>query len=489
MKKIETSIDKVFTTIQKMNGKSSDIKTRKIVQDQCQIGILFLQSVSSDDKISDILIHSIMEIMEDSSASGKQVFQELYNHLYNGTIKEITTYQDLFYHLVNGFTAILVEGENKAIVVETKSTLDRGIQESNTETSLRGPKDSFTENIVVNQGLIRKRIKDPNLYFEELFVGRRTKTKINLAYLSDVADQERVDKLKKRLQEIDIDGILDSGNLRSFLNPQKSVFPKIMSTERPDFVCGYLLEGKIAIMVENTPFVLIFPTLFIDFLHTPGDYYQKSYNVNFSRFLRMFGFFITLLVPAAYIAIMTYNPEMIPDKLFISVAVQREGVPFPTAIEILMLGITFELLRECDLRMPSKMGTAISVVGGLVLGDAAVNAGIVSPFAVIIVAITSIAGLLFSDIDMVNALRWWRLIFIFFASICGMIGVVIASILLITHLSTLETFGIPYLTPFAPFYLKEQSDALFLKIKSKIKDRPRYLSSKNKRRLNWEVKK
>ena len=190
MKKIETSIDKVFTTIQKMNGKSSDIKTRKIVQDQCQIGILFLQSVSSDDKISDILIHSIMEIMEDSSASGKQVFQELYNHLYNGTIKEITTYQDLFYHLVNGFTAILVEGENKAIVVETKSTLDRGIQESNTETSLRGPKDSFTENIVVNQGLIRKRIKDPNLYFEELFVGHRTKTKINLAYLSDVADQE-----------------------------------------------------------------------------------------------------------------------------------------------------------------------------------------------------------------------------------------------------------------------------------------------------------
>ena len=262
-----------------------------------------------------------------------------------------------------------------------------------------------------------------------------------------------------------------------------------MSTERPDFVCGFLLEGKIAILVENTPFILIFPTLFIDFIHTPGDYYQKSYNVNFSRFLRIFGFFITLLVPAAYIAIMTYNPEMIPDKLFISVAVQREGVPFPTAIEILMLGITFELLRECDLRMPSKMGTAISVVGGLVLGDAAVNAGIVSPFAVIIVAITSIAGLLFSDIDMVNALRWWRLIFILFASMCGMIGVVIASILLITHLSTLETFGIPYLTPFAPFYFKEQSDALFLKIKTKIKDRPRYLSSKNKRRLNWEVKK
>lgn len=489
MKKIEKSIDKVFLTVQKMNGKSSDIKTRKIMQDESQIGILFLQSVSSDDKISDILIHSIMEIMESSHLTGKNLFQELYNHLYNGTIKEITTYQDLFYHLVNGFTAILVEGENKAIVVETKSTLDRGIQESNTETSLRGPKDSFTENIVVNQGLIRKRIKDSNLYFEELFVGRRTKTKINLAYLSDVADQKRVEQLKKRLQEIDIDGVLDSGNLRSFLNPQKSVFPKIMSTERPDFVCGFLLEGKIVILVENTPFVLIFPTLFIDFIHTPGDYYQKSYNVNFSRFLRILGFLVTLLVPAAYVAIMTYNPEMIPDKLFISVAIQREGVPFPTAFEIIMLGITFELLRECDLRMPSKMGTAISVVGGLVLGDAAVNAGIVSPFVVIIVAMTSVAGLLFTDIDMVNALRWWRLIFIFFASICGMIGVVIASIMLITHLSTLETFGIPYLTPFAPFYLKEQNDALLLKQKSKIKERPRYLSSKNKKRLNWGVKK
>ena len=186
---------------------------------------------------------------------------------------------------------------------------------------------------------------------------------------------------------------------------------------------------------------------------------------------------------------MTYNPEMIPDKLFISVAVQREGVPFPTAIEIVMLGITFELLRECDLRVPSKMGTAISVVGGLVLGEAAVNAGIVSPFAVIIVAITSIAGLLFTDIDMVNALRWWRLIFIIFASISGMIGVVIASILLITHLSTLETFGVPYLTPLAPFYLKEQNDALFLKEKTKIKKRPRYLTKTNQTRLRWEGKK
>ena len=489
MNKIDKNIDQIFSKVQEMNGKSSDIKTRKINQNELEIGILFLQSVSSDDKISDILIHSIMELLEEEKIPQQDLFQVLFHHLYNGTIKEITSYEDLFYHLVNGFTAILVDGTEKAIVVETKSTLDRGIQESNTETSLRGPKDSFTENIVVNQGLIRKRIKDPNLYFEELFVGRRTKTKINIAYLSDVADPERVKQLKERLQEIDIDGILDSGNLRSFLNPQKSAFPKILSTERPDYVCGYLLEGKIAIFVENTPFVLLFPTVFTDFFHTPGDYYQKSYNVNFSRFLRIFGFLITLLVPAAYVAIMTYNPEMIPDKLFISVAVQREGVPFPTAIEILMLGITFELLRECDLRVPSKMGTAISVVGGLVLGEAAVNAGIVSPFAVIIVAITSIAGLLFTDIDMVNALRWWRLIFILFASICGMIGVVIASILLITHLSTLETFGVPYLTPLAPFYLKEQNDALFLKEKTKIKKRPRYLTKTNQTRLRWEGKK
>ena len=487
MKKIEKNIDKVFLTIQKMNGKSSDIKKRKIEQDQHQIGILFLQSVSSDDKISDILIHSIMELLEQNKNS-KDIFHTLYNSLYNGTIAEVTTYSELFYYLVNGFTAILVEGIGKAIVVETKSTLDRGIQESSTETSLRGPKDSFTENIVVNLGLIRKRIKDPNLYFEELLVGRRSKSKVNIGYISDIADNNHVKKLKEKLNKIDIDGILDSGNLRSFLNSQKSSFPKMLSTERPDLVCGALLEGKIVLLVENSPYVLIFPTLFVDFIHSSDDYYQKSQNVNFSRFLRVLGLFLTLFVPAAYIAIMTYNPEMIPDKLFISVAVQREGVPFPTAIEILILGITFELLRECDLRMPTKMGTAISVVGGLVLGDAAVNAGIVSPFAVIIVAITSVAGLLFSDIDMINALRWWRLIFIFFASICGMIGVVIAGILLLTHLSTLETFGVPYLTPFAPLYYQEQNDAILLQENSKIKKRPRYFTTKNKTRLNWEEK-
>lgn len=177
MNKIDKNIDQIFSKVQEMNGKSSDIKTRKINQNGLEIGILFLQSVSSDDKISDILIHSIMELLEEEKIPQKDLFQVLFHHLYNGTIKEITSYEDLFYHLVNGFTAILVDGIGKAIVVETKSTLDRGIQESNTETSLRGPKDSFTENIVVNQGLVRKRIKDPNLYFEELFVGRRTKPK------------------------------------------------------------------------------------------------------------------------------------------------------------------------------------------------------------------------------------------------------------------------------------------------------------------------
>lgn len=486
MKKIEKKIDSIFKTIQTMNGQSSDIKTRKIEQNENHIGIVFLESVSSDDKISDFLIRSIMTLTKDKKITSKELFTILYNHLFNSTIKEVTNYEDLFFHLASGFTAVFVEDEEKAIVVETRSTLDRGVQESTTDVSILGPKDSFTENPVVNLGLIRKRIKDPNLYFEEMNIGRRTKSKVTLAYMQDIAEEKRIQMLKERLNEIDIDGILDSGNLKSFLNQQPSSFPKILSTERPDLVCGQLLEGKIAILVENTPFVLIFPTVFTDFLHSPGDYYQKAFNINFSRLLRVFGFLITLLIPAAYVAIMTYNPEMVPDRLFISIAIQREGVPFPTAFEILMLGITFELLRECDLRMPSKMGNAISVVGGLVLGEAAVNAGIVSPFAVIIVAITSIAGLLFSDIDMINALRWWRLVFIFFAAVSGMIGVVIASILLITHLASLETLGVPYLTPIAPFLLEEQKDAILLEKNKNLKKRPSYLTKKNRRRLKFK---
>lgn len=481
---LDKNIDKILETIQNKYGNSSDLVTRKIKINKKEILYIYLESVSSDDKISDFLMKDLGEyVKRDGHSFFENLFKSLKNTISNSHLKIVTTYDDVCFHLSSGYTVIFVEKENKAIVVETKNTLDRGVTESTSESVVRGPKDSFTENNSTNLGLIRKRIKDYNLWFDETTVGRRTKTKVTIAFINDIVDKKNVDEIKKKLQTIDIDGILDSGTIREFLiKNQKSAFPKFKSTERPDLACNSLLDGKIIILVENSPFVLITPGLFVDFLHTPEDDFQKSINTNFTRILRTVAFFLTIATPSFYIAITTFNQQMIPNELLISLAIQREGVPFPTAFELIILITTFEILRESDIRIPSAMGSAIGIVGALVLGDAAVSAGIISPIVVIIVAVTAICGLLYTDIDFINAIRLWRFIFIFFSIICGLIGFVVAGILFITKLCSLENQGVPYLAPISPFYTKSQNYAIIRKSKDKIKYRPLFLNIKNKKR-------
>lgn len=485
MKKINRDINSVFDYINKINGNSCDITTRIIKVGQKKVGYIFLESVSSDDKISDFLVKSLTSDAKSIKFNlFEKIFSELENTINNSKLSTIDTYEDLFYYLASGFTAILVDGYEKVIVVETKSKLDRGIVEATTEAIVRGPKDSFTENYSTNIGLIRKRIKDHNLWFKEIKIGKRTKTKVAIAYLNDVVDKSKVDNTIKKLKKVNIDGILDSGYLREFLTDSNfGDFPKMISSERPDLACSSILDGKIVIMVENSPFVLIVPGLFVDFFHSAEDNYQLPLNVSITRILRFVGFFITILTPALYIALTTFDIELIPSKLLISLATQRQGVPFPTTIEVLILLTAFEILRECDLRMPKQMGASVSIVGALILGDAAVAAGIVSPIAVIIVALTSIGGLLFSDIDVINSIRLWRIIFIIAATTLGLIGVVSAGIILITRLASIDVLGISYLAPFSPLNKEGLRYGIIKFPSSLLKKRPLYLEPKDKVRL------
>ena len=484
--KISKKIDKVFEKIQEINGNSPDITTRKITIGFKKVGYIYLESVSSDDKISDFLVKSITRLKGTSVLDNffTNLYKELKNNIANSKMKIIDNYDDVFYYLSSGFTIVLVNGFSKAIALETRETLDRGITEPTTETSIRGPKDSLTENYNKNLGLIRKRIKDPNLWFKEIIVGRRTKTKVGIGYIKDISDKTKVEKVIKKIENIDIDGILDSGYIRDFLtNDERSSFPTIISTERPDLVSAALLEGKIVIIVENTPFALIMPGVLANFIHAPEDNYQKAVNVSLTRILRFIAMMITVLAPGLYIALTTFNQEIIPDTLLISLAVQRAGVPFPTSFAVIILMATFEILRESDMRLPETMGTSISIVGALVLGDAAVNAGIVSPIVVIVVAITSVTGLLFSDMDVVNAFRWWRFLFIVFSTLMGAIGFIVAGIIFITKLCSIETLEVPYLTPFSPLYIKSIQESIINIPRNKAKIRPEYLENKNVIRL------
>lgn len=482
---MEKEIEKIEKQIKKEYGESSDLIFRKIKTKDQELLYVYLESVSSDDKVSDFLMKDLSYYVKNKKEKNfDNLFHMLENSIYNSHLSIETNMDDIYYKLSSGYTIIFVDGEEKAISVETKADLNRSISESTSEVIVRGPKDSFNENNASNIGLIRKRIKTNKLWFKEQLVGRKTKTKVTIAFIEDIADSKKVEKIEKIISKIDIDGIIDSGYIRDFLtNDNSTSFPKIKSTERPDVACTSLLQGKIVILVENSPFVLITPSVLVDFIHTPEDYYQKTSNINFTRILRSIALFLTIITPAFYIAVTTFNQEMIPNELLISLAIQQDGVPFPTAFEVIMMMVTFEILRESDIRIPSPMGAAISIVGALVLGDAAVSAGIVSPIVIIVVAITSICGLLFTDIDFVNAIRIWRLIFILFATLAGLIGIVVAGIIFITKLASVSTDEVPYLVPFSPLRPTELKDAIIRLPINKLKKRPDYLAPNNQTKL------
>ncbi len=459
--------------IQNNLGNSPDI----VVRDIGSISYIYLESVSSDDKISDFINKSIVSINDIDN-----LFNYVKNNLFNSHIKIVEDINESYYYLSSGYTCLFLKGENKYIATETRSTLDRGVTESQAEPIVRGPKDSFTENHTINIGLIRKRIKDYNLWIEESLVGRRTKTKVSILYIKDIASKKSLRQIQKKIKEIDIDGIIDSGYIKDFLEKnERTSFPKMISTERPDLACQNLLNGKIVIMVENSPVVLILPATIDDFLKSSEDYYQKPLNSTFSRILRFMAFFITILTPAIYIALMTFNQEIIPDQLLISLAIQRNQVPFPTFLEVMIFIVIFEILREADIRSPSVAGASMSIVGALVLGDAAVAAGIVSPIVIIVVAITSICELVFSDMDMSNSIRQWRMIFILSTVVTGMVGIVVAGLVLIIKLSSIESLDTPYLAPLSPLNKQILKDSVFIAPIFKRKERADYLTNNKKR--------
>ena len=445
---LNKSIEKNINKIKSLND-SSDLIIRYINIKKRKIAYIFLEGNVSDDKISNYFMKNI-DLIINSKAKIANLYDELKNQIPNSNVKIIDDFKDVFYFLSSGFTIIFLANTNKCIAIETRANLERSITEPTTEVTFKGPKDSFNENHNTNIGLIRKRIKDENLIVSESVLGKKTKTKVTICYLKDKAPKNIVEKLKTRLNA-NIEAIVDSGNVKKIIEKTSQTnYPLIKSSERPDVICQSLLLGKVCIIVENSPYVLIFPTFFLDYFKTSEDYYQKSSNANFTRMLRIISFIITLLTPSLYIALTSYNPESIPNSLLLSLSAQRNGVPFPIYLEIIILTITFELLRESDIRMPSLMGTSISIVGALVLGDAAVNAGIVSPFAIIIIAITSVCDLIFSDIDFINATRFWRLLFILGATLLGMVGITSVLIIFITSLTNASDLNIPFMYQIVP---------------------------------------
>lgn len=348
---------------------------------------------------------------------------------------------------------------------------NRGINQVTTEQALEGPKDSFNEVFNMNIDLLKSRVKK-DLIIDKYNIGKYTKTLIGVIYVKSIAKESLVKNIEKKIKNISIDGIVDSSYLKKYLIEKNSIFPTIIATERPDKTAMALLEGKIIIMVDNSPYCLIMPSFFQDFFHTTDDYYQKPINTTFIRIIRLSAFIISIFTPAIYISVTTRNYDLIPLPLLLTLKAGRNFVPFPAYIEAILMIIAFEILKEGDLRKNAMSASAISILGGLILGDAAVAAGIVSPIMIIVIAISSISGLIFQSVELGNTIRFYKLLILILSTLLGITGVIIGAFFLLVELIITKSFGYHYL-----LLDKNEIYDSFIKINRKILKRNKTLTN------------
>jgi len=465
----------IITKIKEKCGNSDDIIIRNITINNNTIYIIFSEVLCDGRNINDFIVRNISKLVLNNH--NNNLYNLVFNIISGTNLKETTNINDAIDYIFKGFCLVLID--NKFIIVEMRASIDRGINSAESEVSIIGPKDSFNENFNTNLGLIRRRLRTNELFLKTLFIGKNSNTKIGICYMNNIADIKLINNVTKQLEQINIDGIIDSGYIRDKLIKKDSVFPVINITERPDTVSQALLEGKVAIIVDNSPYVIIIPTFFIDFLHTPDDYYQKPINTSFIRIIRLIGFLIAIFLPAYYISVTTHNTSSIPITLLMNFTSQRLTVPFPAFIEALLMIISFEILRESDARIPSKMGTSVSILGGLVIGESAVNAGIVSPIMIIVIAISAISGLIFTSNALTSSIRYYRIFIIILATFFGLYGIFIGLIFLITNLCSITSFGFPYMAPISPIVKSELNDTIVKFTKKKERKRNPLLAKKN----------
>ncbi len=420
------------------------IKTLEISKSR-KVNIIYLETTASSDKINDQILKNLISIINFSKNVGK-----LENMLAGSNTVVIDNLDKIEFYLTNGYA--IVTDEKEVLAVEVRLLVFRSVSSPQVQSTINGPKDAFVENYLMNVGLIKRRIKSSKLKTKNLVLGRKTNTFVGILYLDDITDKKLVNNTYNKIKDIDIDGIVDSSQLAHLIDGEsRSIFPTIQYVERPDEVAKALLAGKIAIVVDNATFVLVTPSFLVDFFHPTSDTYTKSININFIKIIRMLAFLITIMAPGLYIAIVNYNQEAIPTNLLLNFAAQREGLPFPAVIEALIILVLSEILRESDLRFPSAYGSSISILGALVLGEAAVSAGIVSPIMIIVVALTFISSMIFTDLDMINATRYYRFGFLLAAAFLGIYGWMLVLFILIVNLASTYSLGKSYMNPLSPF--------------------------------------
>lgn len=468
-------------------GKTEDfvIRTLVVKGSQRKVYLLYLKSITDKTVINEYIVEPIIngffELPDTSLELDDQYIREI--SLSSVDSKELV--RRILQALVSSQCVVADVEQDRILFIPCSLPQHRQVEETDTEPVIRGPHEGFTESLETNVALIRKRIHNPFLRLEPYYIGDETQTKVLLIYLANVAPDNLVQEARRRLLSIKTDSILESSYIEEFIQDNMfTVFPTLVHTEKPDVVAARLLEGKVAFMVEGTSNVIMAPVTFFEFFNSPEDYYQRADIATFVRFIRIISFFIAVFVPSIYVAAMTFHPELLPTALVISLASQQEGVPLPTLGEALVMEIIFEIIREAGLRMPRAIGQALSIVGAIVLGQAAVQAGLISAAVVIVVAVTGIANFVVPTYSFGIAQRLLRFTFLLLAGFMGLFGVLCGVLFLLAHLLSLESFKVPYMAPAVPFHFSDLKDT-FLRLPRPflgLKRLPQYMLNMAKKR-------
>lgn len=475
------SLDRNVETLKKILGDADDVAFRAFrVGGELAAQLVYIPDLSDRQEIDSSVLKPLMMM---SDTEPRDISSIKNRFLPVGSIEEVADAHECVRQLIKGYPLLLLEDSDRALLLKIAKREKRSVEEPQTEPSLRGPREGFTESIGSNLSLLRGKIKSVQLKLKSFRFGNQTETEVYIAYMEGIAKPALIREVENRLHRIDTDSLLESGYIEEFTedNPY-SPFPQQQFTERVDIASAALLEGRIVILVDGTPDVLIVPVTLVTLLQAADDYYNRSLYTSLLRILRYCALLISLTLPAVYVALLNFHQEMVPSKLLLSIASSREEIPFPTIVEVLMMQLAFEVLREAGLRLPRQIGSAVTIVGALVVGEAAVSAGLVSAPIVIIIAFTGIAGFTAPHYSLEFSVRLLRLLLILAGGILGILGVMYGLLAIAIHLCTLRSYGVPYLSPVAPFVAGDMKDAAIRAHWWKMLTRPSFSGRRNRRR-------
>ncbi len=487
-KELNESID----LIERLLGVNDDFTIRRFhVFGKFKAAMAYFENFNSKEDVQETL-KSFMYIprhLDHQKIEREELKDILFNEvLFRADIKIEEQIPAILQAVMEGNSVVLIEGLNEAFLFGNRNVDKRSIDNPDTERVIRGPREGFIESLQSNLALLRYRLQTTDFRIKSMKVGRLTKTNVALCYIEGIADPRLVEEVKDRVAAIDIDNIADSGYLEQFIEDNHmSPFPQIQNTERPDKAVSAMLEGKVVLLSDGSPFALIAPAVFAQFFQTVEDYTERFIMGSLLRMLRVLALSFALFFPSFYVAIIAFNPELIPTDFAVAIASGRAGVPFPTIMEVLFMEIAMEVLREATVRLPQQVGGALSIVGVLIIGQAAVEAGFANPITVVVIALTTIGSFATPAYNAAIALRMLRFPLVILSGIFGLIGLMFGFILIMNHILSLKSFGIPYLTPIVPGNFQGMKDSLVRMPLWKMPKRPGQFHPRNQDRLGDDI--